>query len=185
MRTPVGVDWAGMTSLDVVTGEATPPAQTTLLQQADHWPVAVATWPSLGCGHITGDGVTGFPSTRYLALSIPPACARLRYYATQCSADASGVQANIEAATTTGGLTGADVAKMIAWGGVRVALAHSIVNQKEFESGDWDGTAPGTAIDRMLEVAESAQPAVEVAFVKNAQAFSLYVARRTADLESL
>ena len=185
MRAPVGVDWAGMTALDVVTGEATPPALTTLLQQADHWPVAVATWPSLGCGHITGDGVTGFPSTRYLALSVPPGCARLRYLATQCSSDYSGVYADIEAATTTGGLTGVDVAKIFALGGVREMLPHAIVWQKEVESSDWDAAAGATQIDRMLEVAESPQPAVEVAFVKNAQAFSLYVARRTADLESL
>ena len=53
------------------------------------------------------------------------------------------------------------------------------------KSSDWDAAAGATQIDRMLEVAESPQPAVEVAFVKNAQAFSLYVARRTADLESL
>jgi hypothetical protein len=185
MRTPVGVDWAGMTSADVVTGEATPPAQTTLLQQADHWPVAVATWPSIGCGHITGDGVTGNPATRWLALSIPPACARLRYYATQCSSDFSGVFADLEAATTTGGLTGADVATITALGGVRATLPHAIVTQKEFESGDWDDTAPGTAIDRMLELAESAQPAAEIAFIKNAQAFSLWVSVRTGDLESL
>ena len=185
MRQPQGVIWRGMTAADEVTGDATPPAVAVLLQQADFWPVAVGVTPYAGCGHISGDAVSGRPATRYLTLSLAPGAERLRYWVTKAASDYSGAATNIEAATATGGLTGNDVAKIFYVGGSAAVLPHTIANENTVLSGDWDYTAPAVQADRLLEVAPGAAVDVESAFIKNCQAFSFVVSHQTQDLEAM
>ena len=186
MRQPQGVIWRGMTAADEVTGDATPPAVAVLLQQADFWPVAVGVTPYAGCGHISGDAVSGRPSTRYLTLSLAPGAERLRYWVTKATSDYSGATTNIEAATATGGLTGNDVAKILyAYIGTAAVLPHTIANEHTVLSGDWDYTAPAAQADRLLEAAPGAAVDVEAAFIKNCQAFSFVVSHQTQDLETM
>ena len=187
MRQPQGHSWVGEVETDKLVKAPTPPAKTSLLQQADAYPVWAATayWP---CAYLAENGVTGTPSTRHMVEIIPPSQSRAQYAMTVCGTAAGGAALTLDTITGTDVANGAAAAAMnVPWveDAVRAFLPHSITRRYQLVSGDWDSPAAATSIDRLLSLTTDAAVYVEKISVDNCQSFTLFASRQISDLEAL
>lgn len=185
MRQPIGHSWVGEVETDKIVKAAVPLAKSSLLQQADAYPVwaAIAYWP---CAYLMETGSTGVPATRHMVEIIPPAQAKAQYaIAVPWSAN-TGTQADVYAQTGSDVTAGATFAKVAIYPTItRTFLPHTIAGGIQLVSGDWEGGAAATYFDRLLNLTTDAAPYVEEVSISNCVSFTLFATRLIADLESL
>jgi hypothetical protein len=186
MRQPTPTAFYGLSASDKITGAATPPASVALLQQADYWPMAVAFSPYAGCGHLFETGTSGTPPTRFLSVPVAPGGIRAKYATGNVVNNTYAAAVNIQASTTYGGDTGADIGTIV----IQIDRVHvfdpvDIYNQILVESGDYDNASPGTAVNRMLQLEPLRVPKLEPFTCRNVSSFTAFVSRQASDLETL
>lgn len=187
MRQPIGHSWVGEVETDKIVKAAVPLAKSSLLQQADAYPVwaAIAYWP---CAYLHENGVTGTPGTRHMVEIMPPAQARAQYAFAVAGTGTASTAKTVDVITGTDAAAGSVAARMnIPWVDimVRAFLPHSIVQRMQLVGGDWDQGVAAVSADRILYLTTDAAPYVEEVSISNCVSFTLFATRLIADLESL
>jgi hypothetical protein len=187
MRQPIGHSWVGEVETNKIVKAAVPLAKSSLLQQADAYPVwaAIAYWP---CAYLHENGVTGTPGTRHMVEIMPPAQTRAQYAFDVCGTGPSGTKKTIDAITGSDFAMGSVAAQInIPWAHSmdRAFLPHSINKSYRVVSGDWDQGVAATQADRILYLTAGAAPYVEEVSISNCVSFTLFASRLVADLETL
>lgn len=192
MRKPKLRDWSGDTGGGSITTDATPPAESQLLQAAVDAVLDLATSPYVGTGHLFEGGTTGLED-RYFAVSLAPASKHVRVALTNAfgsAAPASYTSTPCDWWTTTGGTTGNDVCRVPTPNlGARgfPSSAVKFVQVALVVSSDYakDNTASLTApADRLGELAEHRAPTVEPMYCKHACGVAVAVCEQSSDLET-
>lgn len=182
-------NWDDVDLTSTITAEeATPPASILLLRQLDDAILAVAA--TYGQPALLFDNLTpAVGTTRQVLMRVPPGANTGRARIQRCAGGGyAGIQASSTVATTTGGLTGADVVtKVCPLFGPEVYCdtgATQWVGALELQTASDVVASPSATLDRALPLTPLLASAIEVVEVSHSAGVCLYV-DTYEDLETL
>lgn len=181
--------------IDTLNGSVTPPAFAAYLVQAASIVADAATTPYVATGHVCNRvSFSGMPLTPnlgsllYASLSLAPGSVHAKVAFNDREAFISGNDITYhEASTATGGMTGANVAR-VPWniGGYGSSLGLFVVaGDAIHESANNINDAPVAPTNRLLELPQARHPTVEDVKLVVASGWSIRVVEQASSLESL